>query len=146
MLCHRRKTTSGDKMKAGRKELRAKGEFEYDHAHDILFFKVRDRQYDRSIDFDNFVVDIDEEGFIVGLQIFDASKYFCMDRKYLRAAMTWELCASVEKISETESKVEIRLMFQVAVRNKILQLTPIITQNVSDSLENSKVICVPVKK
>jgi len=125
------------------RELKEKGEFDYDYSHDILFFKVKDREYNRSIELDNMVIDIDEEGFIVGLQIFDASKYFAIERKYLRAAMGWRMQAMTENLSESESKVEIRLMFQVMMRNKILQPTPIITQNVHDSLRNSKMVCVP---
>jgi len=133
-------------MTDGMKELREKGEFDYDYSHDILFFKVRNREYERSIELDNLVLDVDEEGFIVGLQIFDASAYFGIDRKYLRAAMTWELQVRTEKISESESRIEVRLMFQVVVRNKILQPEPIITQNIRDSLPDSKVVCVPAAR
>jgi len=133
-------------MTDGMKELREKGEFDYDYSHDILFFKVRNREYERSIELDNLVLDVDEEGFIVGLQIFDASAYFGIDRKYLRAAMTWELQVRTEKISKSESRIEVRLMFQVVVRNKILQPEPIITQNIRDSLPDSKVVCVPVAR
>jgi uncharacterized protein YuzE len=130
-------------MNGKMKELRAKGEFDYDYNHDILFFKVKNREYERSIELDNFVLDLDEEGFIVGFQIFEASIYFGLERKYLRIAMRWKLQAKAEKISESESKIEIRLMFQIMIRNKILQPEPIITQNIQDSLENSKVVCVP---
>ena len=133
-------------MTDGMKELREKGEFDYDYSHDILFFKVRNREYERSIELDNLVLDVDEEGFIVGLQIFDASAYFGIDRKYLRAAMTWKLQVRTEKISESESRIEVRLMFQVVVRNKILQPEPIITQNIRDSLPDSKVVCVPAAR
>jgi uncharacterized protein YuzE len=128
------------------RELRAKGEFDYDYAHDILFFKVKDREYERSFELDNFVLDVDGEGFIVGFQIFQASEYFSVQRKYLQLAMGWELQAKAEKISESESRIEIRLIFQVVIRNKILQPEPIITHNIQDSLENAKVICVPVSK
>ncbi len=133
-------------MNGKMKELKAKGEFDYDYSHDTLFFKVRNREYERSIEMDNFVLDVDEEGFIVGFQIFDASKYFAVERKYLRAAIMWKLQAKAEKISESESKIEIRLMFQIMIRNKILQPAPIITQNVQESLENSRVVCMPVAK
>ena len=131
---------------SGLAELKAKGEFDYDYAQDILFFKVKNREYERSIELDNFVLDVDVEGFIVGLQIFDASKYFGLERKFLKIAMRWKLQAKAEKISESESKIEIRLMFQIMIRNKILQPEPIITQNIQDSLENSKVVCVPLTK
>lgn len=128
------------------KQLKGKGEFDYDYLHDILFFKVRDRKYEKSIELDNLVVDIDNENFIVGVQIFDASKYFGIPKNYLRVAISWKLQAKVEQISKSESKIEIRLMFQVKMRNKILQPEPIITQNVQAQLENSRMVCVPVAK
>ena len=127
------------------RELKEKGEFDYDFLNDILFFKVKNRNYEKSIELDNLVVDIDEENFIIGLQIFDASEYFGISKNHLRFALNWRLQATVKKISESESKIEIRLMFQVNVRNKIIQPEPIITQNVRDSLESSRMMCVPVK-
>lgn len=133
-------------MSGKMKELKTKGEFDYDYAHDILFFKVKNREYERSIELDNFVMDVDKEGFIVGLQIFEASKYFGLERKYLRIAVRWKLQAKAEKISELESKIEKRLMFQIMIRNKILQPEPIITQNIQDSLVNAKVVCVPLSR
>ena len=128
------------------KELKAKGEFDYDYSHDILFFKVKNREYDRSFELDNFVLDVDEEGFIVGFQIFEASTYFSVERKYLKVAMHWKMQAKAERISESESRIEIRLMFQIMIRNKILQPEPIITHNIQDSLQNAKVVCVPVSR
>lgn len=127
------------------RNLNAKGEFDYDYANDILFFKVKNREYERSLELENMVIDIDSEHFIVGLQIFDASKYFGIQKVYLRIAYQWKLQTRATKISEGESKIEIRLMFQIKIRNKVLQPTPIITQNVRDSLEDSQMICVPTK-
>lgn len=127
------------------RNLKGKGEFDYDYLNDILFFKVKDRNYERSIEFDNFVLDIDDKNFIVGLQIFDASEYFRIRKNYLRVAVKWQLQARVTPLNDTESKIEIRLMFQIEIRNKILQPEPIITQNVRDSLQESNMICVPVK-
>ena len=133
-------------MNGKKRELREKGEFDYDYAHDTLFFKCKDRPYDRSLELDDLVVDVDEEGFIVGLQIFDASDYFHVAKQHLRLAKTWKMQANVEKISDTEAKIEIRLVFQVMVRNKIVQPAPIITQNVRESLESSQVVCVPASR
>lgn len=128
-----------------RRLLNRKGEFDYDYLHDILFFKIRNREYDRSIEIDNAVIDIDNQNFIVGVQIFDASKYFDIPKKFLRDVVEWRFQATIDKISASESRLEIRLMFRIKIRNKILQPTPIITQNVKDSLPDSKMVCVPAK-
>ena len=42
------------------KHLEAEGEMDYDFANDILFFKVKDRDYNFSLEFQNMVIDIDE--------------------------------------------------------------------------------------
>jgi len=130
-------------MNGKKKELKEKGEFDYDYQHDTLFFKVKDRPYDKSIEMGSLVVDIDEEGFVVGLQIFGASDYFRIGKNHLRIANMWKMWANVEKVSESESVIEIRLLFQVLVRNRIVEQRPIITQSVKDSLEDSRVVCVP---
>ena len=36
-----------------------KGEYTYDYLNDILLFKIKDRDYLKSLDFDNLIVDID---------------------------------------------------------------------------------------
>ena len=40
-----------------------KGEFLYDFTNDILMFKVKERDYKISAEFQNFVADIDTEAF-----------------------------------------------------------------------------------
>jgi hypothetical protein len=53
--------------------------------------------------------------------------------------------ATIDKISDSESRIEVRLMFQIKIRNRIVEPNPIITQNVKDSLPNSKMICIPAR-
>ena len=65
------------------KQLHEKGIVDYDYKNDILFFKVKDRYYERSIDFGDFILDLDKEGYIVGIQLFDASKIFSIDKDAL---------------------------------------------------------------
>jgi uncharacterized protein YuzE len=127
-----------------KRQLKCKGEFDYDFVNDILFFKVKNREYEKSLEFDNLVIDLDEEGFIVGLQIFDASEYFRIKKLYLRAAVKWRFEARLEKISKLKSRLEIRLMFQVSIRNKIVQPEPIITQDVRGAHEDSRILCEPI--
>ena len=133
-------------MNGQKRCLKGRGECDYDFVHDILFFKVKNRQYEKSIEIGNMVVDIDSESFIVGLQIFEASKYFMIPKNYIRVVMNWRLETSSEQISETKSRLEIRLMFQVKIRNRIVQPRPIITENVNDQLEDSVMVCVPARK
>lgn len=118
------------------RNLVGKGECDYDYVNDILFFKVKDRNYDRSIELDRFVVDIDEENFITGIQIFDASELFGLTREQLRNVSKWQFQASID-----ENRLEIRLIFQTIFRNKIIEPRPIIIEELSEPLPNSKVVC-----
>jgi uncharacterized protein YuzE len=119
-----------------RRHLEGKGEFDYDYLDDILFFKVKDREYSRSIEMDRFTLDIDEENFIVGIQIFDASEFFGIRKEILRNVSKWQFQASMDN-----NRLEFRLMFQAVFRNKIIEPRPIIIEELKEKLPDSKVIC-----
>lgn len=118
------------------KFLKGKGEVDYDYKYDILFFKTRERDYVKSIELENMVLDIDKKGFIVGIQIFEASKFLNLSKNVLLKIPRWEFKTTVR-----EGRIEIRLMFQIVVRNKLIEKNPIIMQPTSEHLPNSKLIC-----
>lgn len=118
------------------KIFKGKGEFDYDYKHDILFFKTSERYYVKSIELDNIILDIDKKGFIVGIQIFEASKFLNLPKNTLLKVPNWEFKANVNN-----GKLEIRLTFQVMVRNKLVEKNPIIIESVSEPLPNSKLVC-----
>ena len=115
---------------------RGKGEFDYDYSHDILFFKIKDREYDRSIELDNIVVDVDTQKFLTGIQILEASKFLRIPKDALTKIPRWEFCAGVD-----ENKIEIRLTFQTIFRNKLIEKNPIIIEQLKESLPNSEMVC-----
>ncbi len=123
-----------------------KGEVDYDFKHDILFFKTRNREYIKSIELDNIILDIDSKGFIVGIQIFEASKFLRIEKIKLRDIPNWEFNTKTEQIKEQGkpiTKIEIRLTFMVRVRNKLVEKNPIIMlQPITESLPNSDLVCI----
>ena len=106
--------------------LEAEGEMDYDYVNDILLFKIKNREYDFSIEFQNMVIDIDNEKFIVGIQIFDASEFIKISKEHLRKITNWKFKA---KLRGNEFRIE--LYYQVIIRNKIVNnnLYPIFVQN-----------------
>jgi len=106
--------------------LEAEGEMDYDYVNDILLFKVKNREYDFSIEFQNMVIDIDNEQFIVGIQIFDASKFLKIGNEHLRKITKWQFKA---KLQGNEFRID--LYYQVVVRNRIVNnnIYPIIVQH-----------------
>ena len=130
-----------EKRKIIRKSIHGKGEADYDFKHDILFFKTKDRKYAKSIELlDNIVADVDKEGFLVGIQIFDASEFLNLDKKELLSIPKWAFNANVYD----GNKIDIRLTFQIKVRNKIVEKNPIIAQQISQKLPNSEMFCEAV--
>ncbi len=118
------------------RSLRTKGQVDYDYAHDILFFKAVDREYFKSIEIDNIVIDIDKESLIVGIQIFEASKFLNVNKNTLLDILQWEFRTIVN-----DGRIEIRLIFQIIVRNKVVEKNPIIMQPIFETLPNSELIC-----
>lgn len=117
------------------------GEADYDFKHDILFFKTKDRKYAKSIELlDNIVADVDKEGFLVGIQIFDASEFLNLDKKEPLSIPRWVFNANVYD----GNKIDIRLTFQIKVRNKIVEKNPIIAQQINQKLPNSEMFCEAV--
>jgi len=130
-----------EKEKIIKKSIQGKGEADYDFKHDILFFKTKDRKYAKSIELlDNIVVDVDKEGFLVGIQIFDASEFLNLDKKELLSIPKWSFNANVYD----GNKIDIRLIFRIKVRNKIIEKNPIIAQQINQKLPNSEMICEAV--
>jgi uncharacterized protein YuzE len=113
-----------------------KGEMDYDSANDILFFKVKDRQYDHSIELEDVVLDIDKENYITGIQIFGASKMFDIDRGTLRNVQKWEF-----KVRTEGKVISIKLMFEMLRRNKVVERGQSLIRESSSLLTDSEVMC-----
>ncbi|MDO8642176.1 MAG: DUF2283 domain-containing protein [Candidatus Woesearchaeota archaeon] len=95
------------------------GEIIYDYAHDILTFKIKNRNYKQSVEFHNFVADIDDLGFVTGVRIFDASRIFGVVKYTLKNIIHCDFKARLEKNALT-----IQLKFVGKARNKLISLLP----------------------
>ena len=118
------------------KVLNKAGEFDFDFKNDIFFFKVKDREYSYSIEMNNMVIDFDEENFITGLQIFNASEFFDIDRKLLQKVKGFKMQAKVEN-----NIIKIKLAFNMIFRNKEMNYNPIIFERAEEKIPNSEILC-----
>ena len=75
------------------------GEYEYDSINDLLIFKTKERDYNSSLEFNEFVLDIDTKGDITGLRIFDASKVLGISKKNLLDLKNLEFSSKMERDS-----------------------------------------------
>ncbi len=117
------------------RRLEAEGEMNYDYVNDLLFFKVKDREYDFSFEFQNMVIDVDKEKFITGIQVFDASKFLGMQKINLREIPKWQFKARINK-----GIIELRLFYQLKIRNKTIEKTPIIIQENRANLPSPQMV------
>jgi len=113
------------------------GEWDYDYVNDIMFFKVKNREYSYSIELKNMVIDVDSERLVTGLQIFGATKLFNLDKDLLRQIKNWKFEVNVE-----ENTIELKLFFNIIRRNKvIIEKNPILIQSINREMPNSKLTC-----
>jgi uncharacterized protein YuzE len=119
-------------------DAKGKGEQIYDYDNDILLFKVKEREYSKSIDFDNFVVDIDTEGYIIGMRVFDASKIFNIDKYGLRNLKGFEFNSKIE-----DQVITIQLKFTYMLRNKqiAVQGENFTREALNSKINDSEVLC-----
>lgn len=96
---------------------KGKGEFFYDYKFDTLIFKTKDRDYKNSIEFQNFVIDIDTENFVTGIRIFDVSLISGISKVTLKNLIHGEFKASI-----SNNVINIRFKFVGKLRNKIIPL------------------------
>ena len=74
----------------------------------------------------------------MGIQIFDASKFFRIDKTHLRQIPNWKFEAKIEG-----KEIELRLFYQINIRNQIREVTPIIVrENTSELPEQTMVVPV----
>ena len=125
-------------MKKRHLNAKGKGNYNYDYKNDVLSFKIKDREYLKSLDFGNLIVDIDKEEFITGLRIFDASKVFDLSKIALKNVKQFEFNTSVE-----DNVIKIQLKFIAIIRIKPLlkQDKDFIRESTHSKIEDSKVTC-----
>lgn len=92
------------------------GEVDYDPENDILFFKLKGREYSKSIELDDLVVDLDQEGLVSGLQIFDAGQQFNLDVGALQNIHHWNFHVKVEN-----KVITIQLTFELEKDDRIVE-------------------------
>ncbi len=117
------------------KHLEGEGEMDYDYENNVLFFKVKDRDYDFSFEFENMVIDVDKEKFIVGIQLFNASEFLGISKINLREIPTWKFKAKI-----TKGIIELRLFYQLKIRNQIIEKNPIILQENKANLPSPQMV------
>ena len=94
-----------------------KGECVYDYKYDTLTFRIKDRDYKNSVEFQNFVIDIDKERFVTGIRILDVSKVTGMSKIIFKNIINSEFKASIK-----DNVITVVFKFLGKIRNKIMPI------------------------
>lgn len=117
------------------------GVISYDSRDDLLVFRIKTRKYVKSIELQNYVADIDNEGFVTGIRLFDASKVLGIPRIALRNIRE----VAFESVAE-QKVITIKLKMLCIWRNKAVRAKEEkdvqLVQNVHEHLENRSVKCL----
>ena len=81
------------------------------------------------------VIDIDEEKFITGIQLFNVSEFLGIKKEYLRQIPRWQFKSRIYN-----NTIELRLFYQISVRNKIIEKNPIIIQQNTTNLPSPQMV------
>ncbi len=96
---------------------KGKGEFLYDYNYDTLIFKIKDRDYKNSVEFQNFVIDIDTKNFVTGIRILDASRVTGMNKFIFRNLVHGEFKASIR-----DNVITVLFKFVGKIRNRLIPI------------------------
>ncbi len=122
-------------MKNKKLDARGKGEFSYDKENDIIFFKIKDRNYFKSLEFDELVVDLDSKDFIIGLRIFEASRLLKIDKDRIESLHKFEFNAKVEA-----GLVKIQLRF-ILDNPELNYMQDFVREILDTEINDSEVLC-----
>lgn len=123
-------------MKKRHLDAKGLGEYTYDYDNDILLFRIKDRNYLKSAEFDNFTVDIDDQGFITGIRVFDASKVFRLDKVALKQLQDFDFHAEID-----DGMIRVELKFITLHRNKEIRQGENFTVPFRSQTDDSVVSC-----
>mgnify|MGYP006309567921 FL=1 len=109
----------------------------YDYKNDVLLFKIKGRKYKESIEFDDVVIDLDEEEFITGIRIFDASAFFNLPKQTLKTITAFSFDTRIEA-----NIVTVNLHFTTRYRNKeVLHQGQNLIRQATSTINDSQASC-----
>ena len=123
-------------MKLKHLEATEKGAMDYDLENDILFLKVAGRTYARSVELDDIVVDLDQEGAVIGVQVFDVSALFALDKAVLQHVQQWQFSVKIE-----QNVITIQIFLEFHANGKVVERMQNLVRESPLASENSEVVC-----
>jgi len=86
---------------------------DYDMRNDSLYIYTKERKYKGSLDLEDIIIDISEDGEIIGIEILDASKKFKIPKYGLKNIVSFKSIIEI-----TKDVIKINMKIAVLRRNK----------------------------
>ncbi|UXM85431.1 DUF2283 domain-containing protein [Methanococcus aeolicus] len=104
------------KVKINNKQIKGEADLNYDAKTDALYVYAKDVKYVESIDLNDVILDIGEDGIIKGIEILNVSKKFHVDKYDLKHIK--KLNAEIEI---TPDIITIKITISILKRNKTVE-------------------------
>ena len=89
--------------------------YDYDFQNDTIFFYVDNDKYVSSMDLDGIILDFNEDNFIMGIEILNASKKFNFSKAGLRDIHHFSATIEISK-----KNIEVSMKLEIVKRNKLI--------------------------
>lgn len=89
--------------------------YDYDFQNDTIFFYVDNDKYVSSMDLDGIILDLNEDNFIMGIEILNASKKFNSSKAGLRDIHHFSATIEISK-----KNIEVSMKLEIVKRNKLI--------------------------
>lgn len=112
------------------------GKFNYDSTYDLLYLKINDFDYKKSIEINNLIIDFDDKKRITGIEVLDAAEFFNVSKQTLMTVKKWLI-----KVSFEDCKIYLNIEFEIKKGNKTVIKNPIIVESLHSRIPNAELIC-----
>lgn len=117
--------------------LKVKGIYDYDYENDVLFVHVKGIKSEDAIDYDPFIIDLDEQKRIVGVEILGVSKLFNLPKLFFKNVIKGKFKANIR-----DKNITISIDMISKTRNLIREKSVIFQREKDAFVKNVPVECV----
>ena len=117
--------------------LKRKGIYDYDYENDILFVHIKGIKSDDAIDHDPFIIDLDEQKRMVGIEVLGVSKLFNLPKIFFKNVVKGSLKTNIKG-----KYITIVLDMASKIRNSIKEKSVIFQREKDEFVKNVAIECV----
>ena len=114
--------------------------YDYDLQNDSIFFYGEDKKYKSSVELEGVILDFNEEDYLTGIEILDASEKFNVSKADLLNIKNFDATIIISK-----ENIDVRMKMEYYKRNKLidtnLNALTLNTMNLPSSTQGIAVTC-----